>query len=155
MRVNLSHPSWKKSTGAKSDGSDSLLGIQRKKAMKTCQKHGEKYKFFEWIACFFSVKKQIMSKSLISLFLKSDKSNSLVSLLGKEQQEQFTHGRLYYKSTRAIRSQSLFFKERGKRIAHSFSLKRVILSERANSKGENSQPWFSYEKNDRKRDHKF
>ena len=61
--------------------------------MKTCQKHGEKYEFFEWIACFFSVKKQIMSKSLISLFLKSDKSNSLVSLLGKEQQEQFTLGR--------------------------------------------------------------
>ena len=41
-----------KSHGAKSDGSNLLLGIKSGKAVKNCQKHDENYAFFEQIARF-------------------------------------------------------------------------------------------------------
>ena len=51
-RANCFRHSLKKSVRVKSDGSDSLLGIKRGKAVTNYPKHGEKMNFFERIALF-------------------------------------------------------------------------------------------------------
>ena len=54
----------------KSDGSESLLSIERGTTVKNCKKHGEKYDFFERIAPFFGVKERLTSESLTLIFFK-------------------------------------------------------------------------------------
>ena len=53
MTANHSRHSLKKSNGAKSDGSDSLLGLKRGKEVKNCKKHGENYESFRVNCSFF------------------------------------------------------------------------------------------------------
>ena len=53
MTANHSRHSLKKSYGAKSDGSDSLLDIKRGKEVKNCKKHGENYESFRVNCSFF------------------------------------------------------------------------------------------------------
>ena len=78
MSVNCSCCSLKKSNWAKSDGSDSHLGIKKG---KNCQKHKKNMFFFEWIALFWELFSQIMSESLTWLFFKEIESNLLMVTL--------------------------------------------------------------------------
>ena len=74
----------------------------------------------------------------MSLFLKSHKSDLLKLLFCKEWQKRYAHRGSFVKSEweQFTHGQwSLFFKMRREQIGHSRSLKRLILSEIAKSKG--------------------
>ena len=121
--VNRYCHSIKKSNWAKSDGSDSLLSIKRGETVKNCQKH-LKNTFFRANRSFFE----------------SDFPESQANLWGRS----------FLKKSKAIRSWSLFCKERQEkcreqweRIDHSLSLIWAIFSVRAKSERAESRPWVN------------
>ena len=101
--VNCSRWSLKKSDGAKSNGSDSLLGIKKiKKTVKNCQKNGENNTYFRANNSFFESER---GKLWFSLKKRENhsrhsmlKSDLLSSLFCKERQVRFTHNCSFFKS---------------------------------------------------------
>ena len=110
--LKRSRHSLKKSNGAKSNESDSFLGIKMGKVVKNCQKHGENNTFFQANRSFFESGGAICPQK---------SRESLMSLSDKERREQFTYSHSLLKSNK---SESLM----------AALLWRAILSERVNSK---------------------
>ena len=111
-RANHSFGSLKKREWEKSKGSDSLLGIKRRKTVKYIR-------VFQGNRSFFASDSiQWWAKHSHRFFFKSDKSDSLTWLFCKERWERFAHGCSFVKM---IESES----HPGR------SLKWAILSERA------------------------
>ena len=88
-------------SSCKSDGSNLLLDIKNGKIGEKLSKTVKTYKnliFFQRIARFWERFARITSKSLMSLFFQSNKSDLSTIAHIKEQREPFAHGRSFLKS---------------------------------------------------------
>ena len=141
LRVNRSRRSLKKNDRAKSNRSDSLLGIKRD---ENYQKY-TKNTFLSKSLVFWERLARITSESQTSIFFKEIKSDShtVAFFVMSDLIESLTIT-LLFRGMRVICSHTLFFKERRGWIAHSPSIIRAILSKRAKSERANSQPWGSF-----------
>ena len=115
---------------AKSDGSDSLLGIKRGKTEKNCQKHGENCKFFRGNCSIFERKCNTLSNHSRHSLLKRDREQmALVALLWRATRWILScHS--FVKSDESNSLTVALLKDQWEWIAHSCSLKRAILSKR-------------------------
>ena len=145
LRANGFHHSWKNCDGAKSFGSNLLLGLKRGKTVKNCQKHGDNYTFFQWIAGFFKVKEKITSESLTLSYLKSGKNHLLSSIFCKERREWFSHGGSFIKSDKSDSLTVTLFKERWEQICSSWSLFKKIDFERKSEEQKTKEHIFNPE----------
>ena len=98
MRANHSRHSLKMEQRSKERREKFALGHKKGKIVENCQKHGKNTNFFRENSSFFESERVNLEQITHIAILKSNESNSLMSLFCKEQRERFAHGCSFVKS---------------------------------------------------------